>query len=60
MTEPNPEGSGGKMGVEPAAASSPSYLLEHLTRMTYSLEKAWSEGLNTEAASNARHEAKEV
>ncbi len=45
---------------EPLTASSPSDLLEHLTRMTPALEKAWSKGLNNEAALEARREAKEV
>ncbi len=57
MVDQNPEGTG---GAQPAAASSLSDMLEHLARMTYSLEKAWSEGLSTETAAAARREAKEV
>ncbi len=35
-------------------------LLQHLTKMITSLERAWSEGLETESAQGARAEAKQV
>jgi hypothetical protein len=35
-------------------------LLQHLTKMTTSLEREWSKGLETEAAQTARAEVKEV
>lgn len=45
---------------EPTAASSPSDLLEHLIRMTDSLEKAWSKGMGDKAVAEARREAKDL
>jgi hypothetical protein len=44
----------------PVPATSLYDLLHHLTRMTTSLERVWSEGLNTESARSARAEAKQV
>jgi|SRR5215211_1415940 len=62
MTNQNNEEERVEASAENASvvASSPSDVLEHLARMTDSLEKAWSEGLNTEDAVEARREAKEV
>ena len=61
MVDRNPQGGehdAGRAGA--TAVSSVSDVLDHLMRITYSLEKAWSDGLNTEAAEDARREAKEV
>lgn len=44
----------------PLPATSPRDLLYHLTKMTTSLERAWSGGLETDSAQNARAEVKEV
>jgi hypothetical protein len=45
---------------DPATVASPRDLLEHLSRMSGSLELVWSEALDTEPAANAREEAIEV
>src|SRR5688572_21642608 len=42
----------------PPTASSPADLLEHLVRMTDSLERAWSAALGTDAAAEARREVR--
>jgi hypothetical protein len=42
---------------EPEAVASPIDLLEHLSRMMSSLERTWSEALDTESAAQAREEA---
>lgn len=60
VADHNPQGSEHAGRSEGEVASSVSEVLEHLMRMTYSLEKAWSESLNTESAVAARRETKEV
>lgn len=61
MADRSPQGGERDTGQsEAAAASSVSDVLDHLMRMTYPLERAWSEGMDTEAAAAARREAKEV
>ena len=53
MSEENP-------AQHPAPATSLYDLLHHLSSMTTALERAWSEGLETESARSARAEAKQV
>jgi hypothetical protein len=53
MSEENPS-------QHPAPATSLYDLLHHLSSMTTALERAWSEGLETESARSARAEAKQV
>jgi hypothetical protein len=48
------------LSQHPVPATSLYDLLQHLTRMTTSLERVWSEGLETESARSARAEAKQV
>jgi hypothetical protein len=60
MVDRNLQGGEHDAGRAEGPASSVSDVLDHLTQMTYSLERAWSEGLNTQAAEVARREAKEV
>jgi hypothetical protein len=48
---------GGDESSEPEAVASPGDLLEHLSRMMSSLERTWSEALDTESAAQAREEA---
>lgn len=47
-------------GGEHEATAAPSDLLEHLSQMMSSLERAWSEALDTEPAAQAREEAADV
>ena len=44
----------------PIPATSLNDLLQHLMKMTTSLERVWSEGLETESAQSARAEARQV
>lgn len=46
--------------IKPELVSSPSDLLDHLSRMVSSLEKVWSEALDSEPAVESREEAKDV